>query len=385
MKPPVRNEHGKPCWIVASDSVEVALTRHGGHMAPVTFCRNTTEPVQPYYISPWQGEHRSDVQPPVLEPLRGDFFCMPFGGANRYRGEDHTPHGETATGTWRGGRIDTAGGVTTLTATMKVVNRPGLVTKRIRLLDGHNTVYIQHELTGFRGKMCLGHHATLAVPEEEGALRVTSSRFDLGMTCSTLFSDPAAREYQALAIGARFKDLARVPTLWKDPDVADCTRFPGRLGYTDLLALMKKPSRDPAWMAAVNARAGYLWFSLKDAAVLPATVFWISNRGRHGAPWDGRNRCLGLEDVCAYFADGLTASARKNLLNDEGFATTLTLSPKRPTHIHAIEGVARVPKRFGAVKAARFAAGEVTFVDEADNAVTAPVRHDFLAHGRLDV
>lgn len=383
MQPQTRTIAGQESFLLSNRNVELAVTRLGGHMAPVTFCRDGKAPVQPYYISPWQQEDRGQIEPPVLRPLRGDFFCMPFGGENRYRGEDHTPHGQTATARWTPRGIESAGAVTTLTMEMKTSARPGVVTKRLGLVEGQNVVYVQHELTGYRGKMCLGHHATLDVPPEPGSVRISSSPFDLGMTNPGLFSDPAAGEYQSFAIGKRFRSLKQVPLLWKQPSTADVTALPDRLGFTDLLAIYKRPRRSPAWMAAVVASRGYLWFSLKDPTVLPATVFWISNRGRHGEPWDGRNRCVGLEDVCAYFADGLTNSAKKNLINAEGFATTLTLSPKRPTHVNYIEGVVPVPRRFGPVQSVRFRAGHLQFRDQAGQEVQAPVNYEFLNTGRL--
>ena len=64
--------------------------------------------------------------------------------------------------------------------------------KRLSLVQGHNVVYCQHIIEGFAGKTPLGHHATLAVPEKEGSLRVSVSPFRLGMTNPVLFSDPAS-------------------------------------------------------------------------------------------------------------------------------------------------------------------------------------------------
>ncbi|MFP4053613.1 MAG: hypothetical protein ACLFV7_07100, partial [Phycisphaerae bacterium] len=328
-------------------------------------------------------EEKRTLDTEVLRPLRGDFFCMPFGGNNAWRGEDHPAHGEVATARWKHAALQCDDGVRRFSARMDTAARPGRVTKELTLVDGQNVIYTAHTLEGFGGKMCLGHHATLAVPPEEGGLLVSSSPFALGMTNPGLFSDPAEGEYQSLAIGAKFRRLDRVPTLWKDCRWADCSSFPRRAGFTDLLALMKKPGKSPAWMTAVCPSQGYLWFSLKDPSVLPTTAFWISNRGRHGAPWDGRNRCLGLEDVCAYFAEGLADSARKNELNEAGFPTTITLSKRRPSVIRYIEGAVAIPKSFSRVKTARFGPDEVTFTDENGKSVTAAVRHGFLHDGAV--
>ena len=101
-----------------------------------------------------------------------------------------------------------------------------------------------------------------------------------------------------------------------------------------------------------------------------STVFWIENRGRHGVPWNGRNNCLGLEDVTAFFADGLAASAQPNLLTKEGVKTTVELSKDHPTVIRYIQGVAKVPAGFEQVKTLEFAPGSVTFVSTPGQRVT---------------
>ena len=130
----VRDVHGQPSWILAGDDVEVAVTKLGGHMAPVTFDRRG-RPFQPYHVTPWQDEKRESFPAAVLAPLRGDFFCLPFGGNGAaYHGERHVPHGETATAAWTfAGRSRAADGAETLTLTLDTKVRPGRVTKEVTL------------------------------------------------------------------------------------------------------------------------------------------------------------------------------------------------------------------------------------------------------------
>ncbi len=53
---------------------------------------------------------------PVLNTLRGDFFCMPFGGnSEAVNGESHPPHGEIAGNDWEIGETRRIGDVATLT------------------------------------------------------------------------------------------------------------------------------------------------------------------------------------------------------------------------------------------------------------------------------
>lgn len=384
---PMRTVHSQPSWILATPQVEVALTRRGGHLAPVTFLRDTGRPVQPYHVSPWQDEKPSAMPAPVLVPLRGDFFCLPFGGNSApVAGEQHPPHGEIAGEPWRLVGTRRSGDVTTLTVEFTTRVRPGKVTKELSLVTGHNVVYTRHLVQGFAGRMPLGHHATLAMPGKEGSVRLATSALRLGMTCPSLFSDPRQREYQALLPGARWTGLDAVPVAWKGVPDADLTRLPARFGHADLVQCVNEPwekTGGPAWTTATFPEQGHLWFALKDPAVLNSTVLWMENHGRHGHPWNGRNNCLGLEDVTAFFADGLAASTADNELTRAGVATAVALSPDRPTAVHYLQGVARVPAGFDVVQRVEFGPGTATFVSAAGPRVTVPVRHEFLRSGTL--
>ena len=373
----------QPSWILESPQVRLAVTKVGGQMAPVTFLRDSGKPVQPYHVSPWQNEGLKDLPAPVLTALRGDWFCLPFGGnGDAFRHEKHPPHGEVAGAEWT--YVDTKhdGGRHTLVLAFEPQARKGKIVKELSLVEGHNAVYSRHIVTGFSGPAPCGHHATLAMPDEPGVFRVSTSPIEFGMTNPSRFSDPAKREYQALAIAAPFTDLAHVPLLEKGTGDADLTRLPARQGYADLVQVVNKQDAT-AWTCATRTDEGWLWYALKDPKVLRSTLFWIENRGRHGSPWNGRNNCLGLEDVTSFFADGLAASAGANLLTRRGVPTAIEFTADKPTEIRYIQGVTRVPEGFGKVVAAEYASGSVTFVAEGGERVTVPVRHEFLSGAAL--
>ncbi len=381
MEPRIEIISAEPSWVIENDSVRIALTLKGGHMAPVTFFRKGGSPVQPYYVSPWQGEGKT-VQPPVLGPLRGDFFCMPFGGDSALKGVAHTTHGEPATGTWRAGSLQQSDALTRLTLTMDTSILKGRITKTISLVPGQNVVYIRHLLEGYDVRTSLGHHATLAGGDTPDALLLSTSPVQFGRVSprppGTFVSDG---EYSALFAGAEFRSLDKVPTVWKEMPFDSCASFPRRRGFCDLVQVYNKQTRGPAWVAAVNPAEGWLWFTLKDPAVQPSTLFWMENHGRHSEPWKGRNCALGLEDVCGYFAMGLAASVRKNDLNEKGIPTARKLSPARPTAVNYIQGMTRIPKGFGHARSARFQEGSVTFVGESGKTAAAAVDHGFLFSG----
>ena len=372
----------QPSWVVRSSDVELAVTKLGAHMAPVTFYRKSGSPIQPYYISPWQGQGLK-IDDPVLAPLRGDFFCMPFGAnADAWRGEKHDLHGDPPGKPWK--LVDVAGGcVTRLTLSLRARTRPGKITKTLQLVRGQNVVYSRHVLEGFSGRMPLGHHATLAMERPEGCVRIATSPTRFGGTNPVAPGNPAEGEYSCALPNQKFKSLARVPLIWQKPKMADFSALPARRGFTDLVGVFNKPGAR-AWTTATFSDENFIWFSIKDPAMLPSTLLWISNHGRHDAPWNSQNSCLGLEDICGYYADGLAASLKPNALSKAGVATSVALSPKKPTAIHYIQGVVKAPRGFRKVRSAKFAPGQVTFTSTTGKQVTAEVNHDFIRTGCVE-
>ena len=175
------------------------------------------------------------------------------------------------------------------------------------------------------------------------------------------FENPAQGGYSCLRPGAVFRDLRRVPRV--GGGCADLTRYPAREGFEDLVLLATRPSRPVAWTAVAFPREGYLWFALKDPALLASTVLWHSNGGRHYPPWNGRHRrVLGLEEVTAFFHLGLAASARPNSLSRRGVPTTLALRADRPLRIPYVMGVTAIPRGFDAVRRVRFGRDHLVFI-----------------------
>jgi hypothetical protein len=376
----------QPSWVICNKNVELAVTKLGGHMAPVTFCRDERRPVQPYHITPWQNEKIAGL-PAVLTPLRGDFFCMPFGtaGAPR-RGERHPLHGETAGSPWSLDACEHEGGATTLRIVLKTKARPGTVRRSFTLIDGQNVVYCRTAVEGFRGPSSYSHHAILRTTGEDRTLLISTSKFFIGATYPVASANPAEGEYQSLAMDARFRSMAKVPSIFRGQTPSDCSAFPTRRGFGDLLAVFDKPGSGrpaPSWVTAVNIAEGWMWFALKDPSVMPGRLFWIENKSRHGSPWSGRNCNLGIEDGCMYF-DRVAESCGKNPINRHGIPTSHAFPGNRTVEIRYIQGAVRVPRGFDRVAKVRFSPGAAVFQSESGGTTTVPVKHDFLFNGRLE-
>lgn len=373
----LRTVCGQPSWRLANDAVEAFVTETGGHLGPVAF-RLGDRAVQPYHVAPWAEEDAGGL-PPMLRALRGDFFCLPFGGGDApFEGERHPPHGETANAAWSFDGVEQKGDWTTLRLGLETTVRPGRVTKEIALVDGHAALYQRHTISGMTGPMSFGHHAMLRFPEREGSGLVATSPFVWGQVSPLPVEDPAERGYSLLEPGARFESLDAVPTI--TGRTADLSHYPARRGFEDLVLLASDPALSLAWTAVTFPEKRYVWFTLKNPRVLRQTVLWISNGGRHYPPWSGRHvDVLGLEEVTSYFHLGLAASAAPNPLSEAGLPTTAALDG-RPFEVACVTAVAAVPDGFDHVAGVRTHEGEdaVTLTARSGASVTVPLRHAFL-------
>ena len=309
----------------------------------------------------------------VLEPLRGDFFCLPFGEDNSWNGEFHPLHGETSGDIWSLVPENTNGQIT---LKMETSARKGSILKKIQLKDGENNLYISHDITGFVGPAPLGHHVIFP----GGTYKyISTSPIRFGYTNSNRDDYYGAGIYHSLASFRRFENLEKVPTVWKEKNFVDCTVFPAREGFEDVVQVYNRTKSAFAWTAVSVPEERYLWFALKDPEILPSTVLWMENKGEHQPPWNGRNCCLGVEDICSYFTEGLSASAEKNFLNNEGIKTYHQLKEDTPLSVKYIQGVVRIPVGFDRVENIVEKNDGVEITSFSGNAVFTKVDSEFLA------
>lgn len=368
---------GQPSWAIGSSHIYAALTCLGGHLGPVSF-RVGKHGLAPGAIAPWATERLSKEIPAMLRVLRGDFFCMPFGGNETpWKKERHPPHGETANEKWMRVSSETHKEGSFLHARMQTGVRKGRVDKLIILKAGHSAIYCQHILRGMRGPMNFGHHAMLKFPAYEGSGRISMSPFVYGQVFPGMFENPAEGGYTSLLPGAEFQKLSEVPL--ERGGFADLSRYPARWGFEDLVLVAADPQSNLAWTAVTFPRDRCVWFSLKDPRVLASTILWHSNGGRHYPPWNGRYRhVLGLEEVTSYFHVGLAESAGKNSLNQRGIPTSVVLTPARPLVVNFIMAMAGIPAGFDIVKTISVKENSVTLVSASGKSISVPLQPDFI-------
>ena len=341
-----RSVLGQETSLIKTRDVEAGVTTLGGHLWPARF-RVGKRWVSPLSAAPWSMEQ--PAVPNILKVLRGDFFCMPFGGNDSiHAGERHPVHGETANGRWK---RETAADPFSMRFSLRTRVRAGRVEKQVSLIEGDPAIYQRHLVSGMSGRMPIGYHAMLRIPGTGGA-RISTSPFVHGQVFPGEFEDPARGGYSCLKKGALFPSLRAVPRA--DGGTADLSLYPAREGFEDLVMLVSDPSLPFAWTAAVVAGEGWVWFSLRDPRVLRSTIFWMSNGGRHYAPWNGRHRhVIGLEDVTSYFHHGHAESVRPNPLSRMGIPTCIDLHPEHPVSVASIMAVAPIPRGFDEVREIR--------------------------------
>jgi hypothetical protein len=366
---PMETIHGAPSYTLKTAEVELAVTQTAGHLAPVTFNLAGLK-ASPYSLSPWTPTQIDQSLPNLLTYLRGDFMCLPFGGQ-----EKGPPHGDTANAPWQ----LAASTATSLKLTQTGTDTGATVAKNFTLIPGHHAIYWEHLIENLEGRWNYGNHPVLDLSHvPAGAARIATSPFRFGSVYAGEFSNPAAGETGVLKPFAEFTTLKSVPM--KDGTQTDLTHYPARAGSDDLIMLVNEPATEAqpfAWTAVTFP--GYVWFSLKHVADFPSTLFWLSNGGRPGHPWEKRHLGrLGLEEVCSHFCDGVDI-AREDRLATKGIPTSRLFRKDERVRLPLIQAAAAVPAAFGQVQSIVPAGPEaVRITGEHGQAITVPINWQFL-------
>lgn len=358
--------HGEPSIRIASDRAEAWMTLRGNHIAPVVF-RGSGRSVQPYSVAPWLPKE-VEGDDPLLGILRGDFLCLPFGAQ-----PDGPAHGMTASAAWTVTARDDTQAVLSLHADDTGAD----VVKTVSVRPGHAAIYQHVRLTGLDGDYSYGTHPVLDLSGHgEAGARISTSPMRWSSVFPGVFSDPASGETQVLAPGARFDELSAVPR--SDGGLLDLSRYPTTRGHEDLVMMVNDPLAGKLAWSAVSA-GGTVWFALKDVRDFPATLLWVSNGGRTRAPWSGRHvGRLGIEEVCSYFHEGLSAS-REDRLAGEGIATARRFRPDVAVDLRVLHAVAFADGDFGRVASIVPAGAEaVRLTDESGRTADAAVDWQFV-------
>ncbi len=328
----VKND-GHPSWRVSSEAAEAYISIQGG-MVTADFTLGDRI-VSPYYTLPWWNEEGAADLDNLSQLLRGDFFCMPFGADVQDDGSI-LYHGKPAHGFWM-----LKEKISDSTVVLELDTDKGSIEKHIRL-DGENSLIYQHHIiSGITDRTPMGYHPMLKLPREEGSGMVKLSGFAKGFTTRELIEDSVNGGYSRIKPGLEIEDVTAVPCV--DGSTLDLTRYPHATGFEEIVMFISNPEDDFAYSCVAIPSEGYLYFQLKNPAKLRSTIMWMSNGGRHYAPWNGRVKgLLGLEEITAFFHYGKEDSVKENFLTKLGYPTCVELKSEESLSVPLISGVTEI-------------------------------------------
>ena len=307
-------------WAFGACSVQ----RLGAMLGPAAFVLPGGRQVSPLHVAPWAGEPGAAALPGILQRLRGEWPCVPFGYSVPVTtdtpadwapllgpaepGEEVHGHGSNHDWTW----ADAADGCLALT----LDNPPGSPVRRLtRILcpdpDAPALDLTLRIETREACRLPLGLHFTFRLPDAPGAARIEPGAFRIGRTYPGTVEPGAS----AFAIGQTFTQLNAVPD--RAGGQTDAARLPLAGNVEELLQLDGIAGTAALANEAEGWRARIDW----DPQVFPSLLLWYSNRGRTAAPWNGRHLALGMEPICSPFGLGPATARADNPVSRGGTAT----------------------------------------------------------------
>lgn len=335
---------GQPCYSISNSKISVFITVQGGHLT-ATFNKDK-EKVDPFFIAPWWREANMFDLDEVLKLLRGNFFCSPFGINDKlYEGKKHPIHGQTCNDNWDFIEIIDANHQKEINLKMDLSNNSGKVIKSVKISNDEPIIYENNIVSGFEGKIVPGYHPTINLPEKLFSAYLDISKPITGFTLPFPGENPEKGGYSLLKSGIQINDISKVPDVYGNN--INLNKCPISKGFEDYALFINDPSKDFTYTAVSFPEEGYLYFQLKNPKVFSNTFFWMSNGGRHYAPWNGRvSSVIGLEEISAFFHYGIKESIDNNFLQEYGSKTFIELQKDKSYEFKIIIGLVSIDKNF---------------------------------------
>ncbi len=288
------------------DSGRAELQSLGAMLAPIEFVLPDRRTVSPMHVAPWLDEEGIGDHPPLLQYLRGEWPCVPFGAA---AAEEH-PHGYGSNRHWNLDASDPAmiaasilypqvAPIIGLTRTVRAVPGQARLELSLGIIARHQT------------QIPVGLHPVFRLPERAGGMRLCPGQY------GEIWTYPG--DTGGTSLFKKNKRYQRLENLQGCGGVKiDATRLPFEFQSEDLLLLSHTDGTFSLENLDENYRVTLKW----NADHFPSVLLWISNNGRQGAPWNGRHLALGVEPVCSAFDLGTDVSINDNPLSRAGIATS---------------------------------------------------------------
>ncbi|MBZ9994333.1 hypothetical protein [Mesorhizobium sp. BH1-1-4] len=294
--------------------------------------------VAPFYEAPWIAPGIK-ADPPILENLRSEFPCVPFGADYpqesvteewkpslrrsdadaQLDATDFLLHGYCTVADWRLVHRDEE------SVEIEVEYPETSAIRRLarKVSADRNGPHLTFSLTIETRRPVvrpIGLHPNFALPQLSGAFRIKPGAFKFGIVHA---AGPEPGVSRALP-GAIFEDLASVPL--SAGGTAAFDQLPFAHDTEEIVELCGIDGR----VELIDETRAVLYRLSWDPGDFNSLLLWMSNRGRAYAPWNGKNLCVGVEPLTGAFDLGTRASLASNPINRRGVATTVELDPASP-------------------------------------------------------
>ncbi len=300
----------------------------GGMLGPVLFLLPDGRQVSPLQVAPWGNEPQRKTLPEILQELRGEWPCVPFGSdASRTlpsgwpaTGESFdgagVPHGHGSNVQWTWGACDDR--QITLECRYPESHPIRLLRRRITPDPNAAAVDLTLEIEARRPcRLPIGLHPTFRLPNRSGSVVIEPGAYD------QVWSFPGDVEPGAALFSPdrQWPSLSKVET--RDGATIDASRVPLAEDTEDLLQLKGIDGSLALHYRDEGFRALLAW----QKEHFPSLLLWFSNRGRKAYPWNGRHVALGVEPVASAFDLGPAVSTADNPIAASGVATAIAFEP----------------------------------------------------------
>lgn len=296
----------------------------GAMLAPIEFLLSDGRWVSPMHVAPWSNEALSDEIPPVLEGLRGEWPCVPFGlepeGAlsKRWSIDQIHPteyaHGYCSNNHWVL-KSDTPDQISA-TITYPDDSAVETVFRKVSAVSNSSKLDIDLSINSRRNtKLPIGLHPVFRLPEQVGAMRLVPGPY------REVWTYPGDLGAPSRLIGdSQYTDLRFLSGY--NAEIIDATRLPFNGISEDLIMLTDVDGVFKLENIAERYRIILKW----NAEHFPSVLIWISNFGRQSSPWNGRHLAVGIEPVCSAFDLGVAVSNSPNPVALSGIPTSIPLT-----------------------------------------------------------
>lgn len=307
-------------WIIKTDKVKVHVQSLGAMMAPLEVEMKSGKIASPLAISPWADESKAGVLPGILQRLRGEWPCIPF-GMNREvdldpddkNNEDwlKSPHGYASNHHWD--LVSLEEDKISLSIEYPEFHPIETLERNVSILEDQTGVHCQLKVYPRRDvKLPIGLHPVFSMEFPAGSLQCNPAEFEFAHT----YPFSVSEEIPIFETNQKFQLLINAPGAHGDRiDLSSLPFEEKGEGIVQLCGLQKGEFN------LSNKAERYMSCLTWDVEQFPSCLLWVSNSGRSNYPWNSRNMALGIEPVSAFFDQGNSASIQKNLISESGIPT----------------------------------------------------------------